>query len=124
MIIRIPTFRPPQRYEPSPPGSRANAAGTYPSPRFTAVPRSTARGWRGTAPLVVVSLEVADHTEPERRQEISRPRRASSTSREKVCFEASAPPGASRRDSDYRRYLLQAPDGFQSEGMPLGCAAS
>ena len=34
------------------------------------VPRSTARGWLGTAPTVVVSLEVADLTELELRQEV------------------------------------------------------
>jgi putative transposase len=34
------------------------------------VPRSTARGWLGAAPNVVVSWEVADLTEPELRQEI------------------------------------------------------
>jgi hypothetical protein len=34
------------------------------------VPRSTARGWLGAAPTVVVSLDVADLTEPELRQEI------------------------------------------------------
>jgi hypothetical protein len=34
------------------------------------VPRSTARGWLGAAPRVVVSLETADLTEPELRQEI------------------------------------------------------
>ena len=34
------------------------------------VPRSTARGWLGAAPTVVVSLEVANLTEPELRQEI------------------------------------------------------
>ena len=39
------------------------------------VPRSTARGWLGAAPTVVVSLEVADLTEPELRQEILKLRR-------------------------------------------------
>lgn len=34
------------------------------------VPPSTARGWLGTAPTVVVSLEVADLTELELRQEV------------------------------------------------------
>jgi hypothetical protein len=32
------------------------------------VPRSTARGWLGVVPTVVVSLDVADLTEPELRQ--------------------------------------------------------
>ena len=34
------------------------------------VPRSTARGWLGAAPTVVVGLDVADLTEPELRQEV------------------------------------------------------
>jgi hypothetical protein len=34
------------------------------------IPRSTARGWLGARPSAVVSLEVADLTEPELRQEI------------------------------------------------------
>src|SRR2546426_5470673 len=39
------------------------------------VPRSTARGWLGAAPTVVVSLDVVDLTEPELRQEILKLRR-------------------------------------------------
>ena len=39
------------------------------------VPRSTARGWLGAAPKVVVSWEVANLTEPEFRQEIVKLRR-------------------------------------------------
>jgi putative transposase len=39
------------------------------------VPRSTARGWVGATPTVVVSLEVATLTEPELRQEILKLRR-------------------------------------------------
>ena len=39
------------------------------------IPRSTARGWLGAAPTVVVSLEGADLTEPELRQEILKLRR-------------------------------------------------
>ncbi len=39
------------------------------------VPRSTARGWLGGAPTPVVSLEVADLTEPELRQEVLKLRR-------------------------------------------------
>ena len=38
-------------------------------------PRSTARGWLGATPTVVVSLEVANLTEPELRQEILKLRR-------------------------------------------------
>lgn len=39
------------------------------------VPRSTARGWVRAAPTVIVSLDVADLTEPELRQEILKLRR-------------------------------------------------
>jgi putative transposase len=39
------------------------------------VPRSTARGWLGAAPTIVVGLDVADLTEPELRQEVLRLRR-------------------------------------------------
>jgi putative transposase len=39
------------------------------------VPRSTARGWLGAAPTVVVCLDVADLTEPELRQEVVKLRR-------------------------------------------------
>ena len=39
------------------------------------VPRSTARGWLRATPTIVVSLEVADLTEPELRQEILKLRR-------------------------------------------------
>jgi hypothetical protein len=39
------------------------------------VPRSTARGWLGAVPMVVVSLDLADLTEPELRQEILKLRR-------------------------------------------------
>ena len=39
------------------------------------IPRSTARGWLRTAPTVVISLEVADPTELELRQEVLKLRR-------------------------------------------------
>jgi len=39
------------------------------------VPRSTARGWLGAAPTIVVGLDVADLTEPELRQEVLKLRR-------------------------------------------------
>ena len=39
------------------------------------VPRSTARGWLTATPTVVVGLDVADLTEPERRQEVLKLRR-------------------------------------------------
>jgi hypothetical protein len=39
------------------------------------VPRSTARGWLGTTPTVVIGLDVVDLTEPELRREILKLRR-------------------------------------------------
>ena len=39
------------------------------------VPRSTARGWLGTTPTVVIGLDVVDLTEPELRGEILKLRR-------------------------------------------------
>ena len=39
------------------------------------VPRSTARGWLGATPTVVVCLDVAELTEPELRQEVLKLRR-------------------------------------------------
>ena len=39
------------------------------------VPRSTARGWLGAAPKVVLSLDVADLAEPELRREVLKLRR-------------------------------------------------
>ena len=39
------------------------------------VPRSTARGWLGTRPTVVIGLDVVDLTEPELRREILKLRR-------------------------------------------------
>jgi hypothetical protein len=55
-------------------GISSNAPGTSPSPRLTES-RARRRGWLGAARLVVVSLEVADLTEPELRQEILQLRR-------------------------------------------------
>ena len=75
MIVRMPsTFHPQQRYDHrlrdlvQRTGDLAFATGV-------GVPRSTARGWLRAAPTVVVSLEVADLTEPELRQEILKLRR-------------------------------------------------
>jgi hypothetical protein len=62
------TARPQQRYDhrlrPSCPAHR----GRDRRPDL-GVPRSTARGWLGAAPTVVVCLDVADLTEPELRQD-------------------------------------------------------
>jgi transposase InsO family protein len=75
MIIRMTTtLRPQQRYD-----HRLRAlvhrTGDVTIATDLGVPRSTARGWLGAAPPVVVSLDVAALTEPELRQEILKLRR-------------------------------------------------
>ena len=74
MIVRMPTPRPQQRYDHR---LRALVQRTGDLSIATAhgVPRSTARGWVGAAPLVVVGVVAADLTEPELRQEILKLRR-------------------------------------------------
>jgi hypothetical protein len=69
-----PTTRPQQRYD-----HRlrhlVNRTGDVTLATNLGVPRSTVRGWLGAAPTVVVSLDVADLTEPEFRQEVLKLRR-------------------------------------------------
>ena len=75
MIIRMPTTsRPQQRYDHRL-RDLVQRTGDLTIATDLGVPRSTARGWLGAAPTVVVSLEVADLTEPELRQEILKLRR-------------------------------------------------
>ncbi len=75
MIIAMPTTaRPQQRYD-----HRlrhlVQRTGDVTVATNHGVPRSTARGWLGAAPTVVVSLDVADLTEPQLRQEVLKLRR-------------------------------------------------
>jgi putative transposase len=70
----MPTFRPQQRYDHRL-RDLVQRTGDLSLATAHGVPRSTARGWLGAAPLVVVSLEGADLTEPELRQEILKLRR-------------------------------------------------
>jgi hypothetical protein len=75
MIIRMTTTsRPQQRYDHRL-RDLVQRTGDLSIATALGVPRSTARGWLGAAPTVVVSLEVADLTEPELRQEILKLRR-------------------------------------------------
>ena len=69
MIVSMPTTaRPQQRYD-----HRlrhlVQRTGDVTVATDLGVPRSTARGWLGAAPTVVVCLDVADLTEPELRLE-------------------------------------------------------
>jgi putative transposase len=75
MIIPMPTTaRPQQRYD-----HRlrhlVQRTGDVTVAIDLGVPRSTARGWLGGAPTVVVCLDVVDLTEPELRQEVLKLRR-------------------------------------------------
>ena len=70
MIIRMmTTSRPQQRYDHRL-RDLVQRTGDLTIAMDLGVPRSTARGWLGAAATVVVSLEGADLTEPELRQEI------------------------------------------------------
>jgi hypothetical protein len=75
MIIRMTrTSRPQQRYDHRL-RDLVRRTGDISIATALGVPRSTARGWLRAAPAVAVSLEVADLTEPELREEILKLRR-------------------------------------------------
>ena len=75
MIICMPsTIRPQQRYDHRL-RELVQRTGDVTVATDLGVPRSTAHGWLGAVPTVVVSLEVADLTEPELRQEVLKLRR-------------------------------------------------
>ena len=65
----MPTSRPQQRYDHRL-RDLVQRTGVLTIATKRGVPRSTARGWLGAAPTVVVGLEVANLTEQELRQEI------------------------------------------------------
>jgi hypothetical protein len=70
------------------------------------VPRSTARGWLGAAPAVVVCLDVADLTEPELRQQVLKLRRRVQKLTAPLRFML-----AVLRTSGFRRIEERLPDG-------------
>ena len=74
MINTMTTARPQQRYDHRLP-ELVRRTGDPTIAVQLGVPRSTARGWLRTAPTVVVSLDVADLTELELRQEVLKLRR-------------------------------------------------
>jgi hypothetical protein len=75
MIIRMPTAsRQQQRYDHRL-RDLVQRTGDLTIATDLGVPRSTARGWLGAAPTVVVSLELRNLTEPELRLEILTTRR-------------------------------------------------
>jgi putative transposase len=75
MIIRMMTRSGPQRRYDHRLRDLVQRTGDLTSATDLGVPRSTARGWLVAPPKAVVSLEVADLTEPELRQEILKLRR-------------------------------------------------
>jgi hypothetical protein len=75
MIIRMTTTSRPQQRDDHRLRDLVQRTGDLTLATDLGVPRSTARGWLGAAPTVVVSLEGADLTEPELRQEILKLRR-------------------------------------------------
>jgi len=75
MIVCMPTTaRPQQRYDHRL-RDLVRRTGDVTVATDLGIPRSTARGWLGAAPTVVVCLDVADLTEPELRQEVLKLRR-------------------------------------------------
>jgi hypothetical protein len=75
MIVSMPTTaRPQQRYDHRL-RDLVHRTGDVTVATDLGVPRSTARGWRGAAPTVVVCLDVVGLTEPELRQEVLKLRR-------------------------------------------------
>jgi putative transposase len=75
MIVSMPTTaRPQQRYDHRL-RDLVQRTGDVTVATDLGVPRSTARGWLGAAPTVVVCLDVVDLTEPELRQEVLKLRR-------------------------------------------------
>ena len=75
MIVSMPTTaRPQQRYDHRL-RDLVQRTGDVTVATDLGVPRSTARGWLGGAPTVVVCLDVVDLTEPELRQEVLKLRR-------------------------------------------------
>ncbi len=75
MIVSMPpTVRPQQRYDHRL-RNLVQRTGDVTVATNLGVPRSTARGWLGAAPTVVVCLDVADLTGPELRQEVLKLRR-------------------------------------------------
>jgi putative transposase len=75
MIIRMMTTSRPQQRSDHRLRDLVQRTGDLTIATNLGIPRSTARGWLGAAPPVVVSLELANLTEPELRQEILKLRR-------------------------------------------------
>jgi putative transposase len=75
MIVPMPTTARPQRRYDHRLRHLVRRTGDVTVATDLGIPRSTARGWLGAAPTVVVCLDVADLTEPELRQEVLKLRR-------------------------------------------------
>ena len=75
MIKSMPTTARPQHRDDHRLRNLVHRTGNVTVATDLGVPRSTARGWLGAAPTVVVCLDVADLTEPDLRQEVLQLRR-------------------------------------------------
>jgi len=75
IIIRMPTTSRPQQRDAHRLRDLVHRTGDLTVATNLGVPRSTARGWLRAAPPVVVTVDVADLTAPELRQEILKLRR-------------------------------------------------
>ncbi len=75
MIVYMPTTARPQQRDDHRLRNLVRRTGDVTVATALSVLRSTARGWLGGAPRVVVCLGVADLTEPELRQEVLKRRR-------------------------------------------------
>jgi putative transposase len=75
MIISMPTIAGSQRRYDHRLRNLVQRTGDVTVATDLGVPRSTARGWLGSMPTVVIGLDVVDLTEPELRQEILKLRR-------------------------------------------------
>jgi hypothetical protein len=75
MIMSMPTTARPQQRDDHRLRNLVQRTGDVAVATDLGVPRSTARGWLGAAPTVVVCLDVVDLTDPELRQEVLKLRR-------------------------------------------------
>jgi hypothetical protein len=75
MIVSMPTTARPQQRDDHRLRNLVQRTGDVTVATDLGVPRSTARGWLGAAPTVVVGLDVADLIEAERRLEVLKLRR-------------------------------------------------
>jgi hypothetical protein len=106
MIISMPTTARPQQRDDHRLRSLVHCTGDVTVATDLGVPRSTARGWLGAVPTVVVSLDVADFTDPDLRLEVLTLRRRVQTRTALLRLAL-----ALRRTSGYSLTGARLPDG-------------